>query len=120
MDETAPDRLNWRQIDARTRELLYRMNEEEREAIIFVLNLDPDQRANIRWMADLPENVRKELDRFGHMSPDQREAGYTVVKTIVNMRWLLRVGKMGIAVLVTISGGLLALTQILKLMGKGG
>ncbi|ELT51101.1 hypothetical protein D584_00753 [Brucella intermedia M86] len=113
-----PTQAKLREIDPRTVEMLYRMNEEEREALIFFINLEPEQRANIEWLAELPERVRLELDRFGHMSPDQREAGYAVVRTIVNMRWLLRVGKAGLAILVAISGGLIAWTQILRFFGK--
>lgn len=106
-DETPiPQRL--RDLDPQTILLLDRMNSEEREALIWCLNLTPEERVR--------------LDKFLQLDAEKFQAGFKLVELWTRISWVLGrlgwLGKTSVWIITATAGILVALTQIIEHLSK--
>ncbi len=103
-DELNPDlprRL--RDLEPRTIEWLARLNEQERQNLIF--------------MGDLTEKKRTRLDKFLALPDEEFQAGFQVVTAAVRIKWVLA---KGFWIASSVAAVLLIYSQISNFVSKQG
>jgi hypothetical protein len=90
-------------LEPRTVEWLARLNEEERQ--------------NLVYMGDLPVKKRERLERFLSLPEEEFHAGFEIVTAAVRTKWIL---KKGFYIGSSVAAALLIYSQIMAFIAKRG